>query len=768
MLDNIEAIESLKSLARARSKDYETKTIHPSFVEEFTAQGWIIDKKNRKSIRLKKRKSHQISLEDRAWTLLYKMGFSYLSSSGGGRLIDPKDRDGNQVPISIIGINEDIALAIQCLSSGGLSDNHSLPSHIDRLSTIRPLFSRSANSQFYPDRKQQAVLAMFATNHRLSETDRTHAKDANVVLFDAQDLAYYESLVLHLGPAAKYQFFADMLPGKSIPALSIRIPAVKTRMGNTSCYTFSISPEYLLKIAYVSHRSKGKASDVHTYQRMISRNRLNKIRKYISDYGIFPTSIVVNMESRRIRFERIEQDDQDNGVLGWLDIKPAYKSAWIIDGQHRLFAYSGHERAKKARLAILAFEGLPPSKQAGLFIDINAKQKSVKQSLLQELYAELHWDSEDPEVRIRAIVSKAVQTLDSDPDSPLYQRIQTADSTKDTLRCITLTSLYGAIEKTEFHIAKERKGQVLEFGPLWGGDNNSTLRRTVHILKAWLNIIRTAVADWWDKGSGEGGGLAMNDGITTCINVLRSVFLHLQEHGKNLSALSNEELARETAAYGEALGQYFNSLSEDGRKGFRDLRGIQGQTKRTRRCQLFLRERFSEFNPPGLDQFIAEEKAQTNIRAKEVIDRIETNLQKLIVEELKREFGTSDTEWWTLGVPKSIRLKVTQRFEEEDGRRGGKEYYFDLIDYRTIATATENWEIFEPLLGYGKGNKEKRTSWMSFVNERRKIVAHPTSAISIPLEDLARLEEYGTWLDNQLSVGIETSPDGESELEGLS
>jgi DGQHR domain-containing protein len=187
-----------------------------------------------------------------------------------------------------------------------------------------------------------------------------------------------------------------MLPGKEIAGLSIKIPAIKTKMGGYNCYTFSISPEYLLKISYVSHRSKGKASDIDTYQRMLKKSRLSKIKDYISDDGIFPTNIVLNFERGRLTFQKIKQvsevsDDIDVGILGWLDIKPAYKSAWIIDGQHRLFAYSGHEKALKSKLTVLAFEGLKPSKQAELFIDINAKQKSVKQSLLQELYAELNW-----------------------------------------------------------------------------------------------------------------------------------------------------------------------------------------------------------------------------------------------------------------------------------------------------------------------------------------------------------------------------------------
>jgi DNA sulfur modification protein DndB len=213
---------------------------------------------------------------------------------------------------------------------------------------------------------------------------------------------------------------------------------------------------------------RAKRSDVSTYQRMLNKGRLNKIRAYITDDGIFPTNIVINIDKNRLQFEKIHQqgDPEDSGIAGWLSIRPTYKSAWIIDGQHRLFAYSGHERAAKSRLSVLAFEGLAPSEQAQLFIDINAKQKSVKQSLLQELYAELHWDAEDDAIRVRAIISKAIQDMDRDPESPLYQRVQTADAGKDDIRCISLTSVYGAIEKAGFHIAKEKKGHILEYGHL--------------------------------------------------------------------------------------------------------------------------------------------------------------------------------------------------------------------------------------------------------------------------------------------------------------
>lgn len=95
--------------------------------------------------------------------------------------------------------------------------------------------------------------------------------------------------------------------------------------------------------------------------------------------------------------------------------------------------------------------------------------------------------------------------------------------------------------------------------------------------------------------------------------------------------------------------------------------------------------------------------------------------------------------------------------EDDKNKRGGKEYYFDLIDYKKIIT--DNWELFEKSLGFGKGNKDKRTEWLDFINEKRKIVAHASSGKTISIEDFLKIEEYHSWLLLQ----IENSTSEENE-----
>jgi DNA sulfur modification protein DndB len=761
VIDNLLEHGELAGLARKKKLSFVTKTVPLGGVDDALSDGWKILKKAKNSTRLSKEKETLHALKDRMWTLLYRMGFANLSGEGGVTLqIRPKAEAAQEQKLEIVGINDELSVVVTCMAVA--TKRGQIDKFVETVRDVREPLIRAIASTRPIATKRQTVFVLLITDLKLSTIERSTLEAAHVAIFDLTDLDYYEKLTAHLGPAAMFQLLADILPGKTIPALSIRVPAVKTKIGGTSCYTFSISPEYLLKISYVSHRSKGKASDVNTYQRMVSKSRLKTIKKYISEDGIFPTNIVLNIDKNRLNFERIKQsnskvDETESGTLGWLDIKPAYKSAWIIDGQHRLYAYSGHDRAQNSHLSVLAFEGLTASKQAQLFIDINAKQKSVKQSLLQELYAELHWDAADPAVRMRAIVSKAIQVLDEDINSPFRQKIQTADSVRDTNRCISITSIFGALEKPGFFISKEKKGAVVEFGALWSGDNESTLSRTVAVINAWFGPIAEKTHDWWTLGAADGGGLSMNDGIVSCIEVLRSVFGTLEAEGHTLLKLDEGKLLKLLAPYADALAAHLSSLSPSARKQFRDYRGVQGVTTRMRRCQQAIREKITTFNPVGLDDFIQAEKQQTNARAKTIIDRIEVLLQKLVMEILTGEF---DTQWWVLGVPKAVRTSASERYEQDDGKRGGREFYFDLIDYRKIAV--EHWDLFESILAYGKtGNKDKKTQWLVTVNDSRKVVAHASSGKTLTVEELDVLIDIQEWLQGSISS------DGNADLETL-
>jgi len=757
MITNVLPVEELSALARRKKQTTVRKTISVDQLGAVESDGWKqIGRKRKKSVRVVKSKSVPVLLEDRVWTSLYGMGFSMLSGEGGSRLqLDPKDPKSPSNQVDVVAIDQDIIIAVECKSSLEPKKDPRFQEEIAKHSTLREPLARAAATQFPSAERRKVILAVFTSNLQLSENDRKRAENLNVALFDETDLGYYEALTRQVGPAARYQFLCDLIPGKPVPGLEVTIPALKTKMGGYDCFIFSAHPEYLLKVCYVSHRAKGKASDIDAYQRMVSRSRLSKIRQYIAEDGMFPTNIVVSFQDpTSLRFDKAKQEAADDGSqYGWLHIAPTYKSAWVIDGQHRLFAYSGQPRATESVLPVLAFSGLPASEQAELFIDINGEQRRVKKSLLQELFAELHWSSSDPRDRIAAVVSKAIQQLDEEPESPFFGRVLRADESRNPRRCVSLTTIFRALDKTGFYVNKTRKGDITEYGTLWAVENEATLRRTKNVINGWFERTLLKVPDWWDLGSAEGGGLAMNDGVTICINVLRSVLLHFDEKSSHLGELTDKEIVERLNPYADALGEYLKALGPEGRLKFRQLRGAQGQLRGSFTCLAGIKQSIPSFNPRGLQDFINTENARTTEQARDLVDAIERTLQRAILQELRQEYEGED--WWYRGVPQTVRVKVSQRREEDQGKRGGNEAYFDLIDYRAISQS--NWNLFSKLLGLGQGGKEKQTEWIHSVNEVRKRVMHPSSGAVVSFEELQELQGHEQWLRKQLS-GVAEEP----------
>ena len=759
MIQNLLPRSALIGLARKHSKEYDTKSITSTQLDQATSEGWRVVRKGRTSLRVAKDKKQSDLLESRVWMLFYRMGFQHLSGKNGCILTLPAcEKAGTENQIDIVAADSEVSLAIRCKSVEHPKKDQLFSGEISRFVEMRKRFGDSVRTIIPADGKRHTGMVIFTWNIILTDNDAASAAKHGVTLFDYSDLEYFEALVKHLGVAARYQFLCEIFGGKPIHGLEVRVPALRTKMGKNTCYTFSIRPEYLLKIGYVAHRAKGKAIDVDMYQRMISKGRLRKIAEYITEGGTFPTNIVINIrEKKYAEFQRGEQKGDEHGALfGWLILRPAYGCAWIIDGQHRLFAYSGHDRADKAHLNVLAYEALSASDQAQMFVDINSEQRKVKRSLLVELDADLKWNAEEEDDRIQAIISKAGLALDADLDSPLRNKILLSDVKRTEHRCISLTSISAALSRQGFFVVS-RKKDITEYGSLWRPEPSSALKRTIHTIKAWFSTIRGTTPDWWELGAGDGGGLAMNNGVTICLNVLRTVMEHIGY--ASLRMLDKNDLAARLDPYAKCLGNYFARMSQDDRKRFRQLQGSDGQIMGTRQCQEAIRSEFSTFSPPQLIDWIESRKKNYNEQGRVLIELIETSLQKYTLQILKSEYDTEPESWWWDGVPKAVRKKVTDRMNESDGKTGGREQNFDLIHYKEIITA--NWDLFKGIFGMTAegGGKDKQTNWIGAVGEMRNIVMHPSRQQFLSPEKLSNLQTYADWVKARvkyIETGIDT------------
>lgn len=217
---------------------------------------------------------------------------------------------------------------------------------------------------------------------------------------DEDYLNYYLNLKEELsGEIAKYQLLADLsmhLQHKDI----FKVVAVKNIIKGCEVYNFVSTPQDIMEYVTVARR---QAKQKQYYQRMIDGDRCQDIIDYLDtpDYlfpkgQIIPGNIILATdpnflgdvhESRKLSFQPVEIADyscQKNTEVGILEFPAWYGPFWIVDGQHRLYAFCKHSKINFNRqiqlddkVAFTLLHGLTISQQSQIFVDINDEQIGV-------------------------------------------------------------------------------------------------------------------------------------------------------------------------------------------------------------------------------------------------------------------------------------------------------------------------------------------------------------------------------------------------------
>jgi hypothetical protein len=118
MIDNIQRLNELAGLARKRKLAYVTKTVTKKQLEESSNDGWEVIAKNKTTVRLSKVKDPLVALEDRWWTLLYRLQFTHISGLTGSNL-QTNSRSASPISVALgtIGLNNQVALITRCTAN---------------------------------------------------------------------------------------------------------------------------------------------------------------------------------------------------------------------------------------------------------------------------------------------------------------------------------------------------------------------------------------------------------------------------------------------------------------------------------------------------------------------------------------------------------------------------------------------------------------------------------------------------------------------------
>jgi DGQHR domain-containing protein len=310
---------------------------------------------------------------------------------------------------------------------------------------------------------------------------------------------------------------------------------------------------------------------------MSAQKRISEDLRLLRKPGFLPTAIVINIltsederEGARIAAaDRLEIVGGD-GASVQLSL-PAHDSAWVphgpapievIDGQHRLWAFSSDDEHADFELPVVAYVGLDIAWQAYLFYTINVKPKRINTSLAFDLYPLLR--TEDWLERTNALqiyretrAQELTEVLWRHPASPWWRRI---DMLGEHAR--RLVSQAAWVRSLLASFIKAAEGTRVPIGGLFGariGEQAMALpwsrpQQAALLIGAW-DALRTAVAanrdDWarhlradtevsLPEEAGEGVADPAFEGRSTLLNTDQGVRGFLQVTNDLLFLMADE------------------------------------------------------------------------------------------------------------------------------------------------------------------------------------------------------------------------------------
>lgn len=756
---NWDAIVSGDALTRVRalrSKTYVESKERRAALPELIEEGWVEHKsyKNNRFVGVRKDKPFYEVFEDRVWCLFAKLEFSYMNKDRDFKMSYDYQNPDNTQQIDVFAADDETVVIVECKAAETIKDGV-FKKKLEALRGQMDGLRKEAQKKF-PKAKVKFIWATH--NYIISPADLAKMREWDIVHFNDAAINYYYELVKHLGTCARFQLLGNLFANQEIRNMDDKIPAIQGEMGGHKYYSFSIEPERLLKIGYVLHRNEANNSMMPTYQRLIKKKRLMDVQKFINGGGYFPNSLIISIDSGGKGLQFDVSGTKVEGALsrlGVLHLPKRYRSAYIIDGQHRLYGYSDSEYASTNCIPVVAFVDLDKQEQIKLFMDINENQKAVPKTLRVTLNADMLWESEDYNERRQALRSKIAQMLGEGDSSPLLGRVVVGEEEKSSQKCITVEAIQTALKKCNFMTQFGKKNCIVKDGTFDTGTNQGTCDLLYPFLEECLRYVKEASPDEWNRGDSNEGMLTMNRGIQAVIRVINDIVNYLVDK-KEISPKiqKTEELVKPVEFYLDPLTDYLNNLTPQERK---DLRGYFGGGADTRFWRAFQRE-ISEvrkdFNPEGLQEYWEDEAKTFNADSIAYLSEINAWVKKTVRSILEEYYGDN---WEIKAIPRQIFRRAKGEADDRlyESVSAGETSTITIWDCVTlkeckeIITSGSHWaDLFDDVLtrpedkkiSGGKAAKSKWIEQIEVLQNKLKMASY-----SVSTEDFDFIKSVLSW-----------------------
>lgn len=709
-----------------RSKVYDEESFEMPLREAREADGWVVQRENKSSYRMRRGKRFDEILENRFWNVLYRFGYAELNTGRHFRIVVGKGTEATEKQIDVFAKDDETVVVAECKACESQT-KRSLQKDLNELAGLMKPIADAVRKHYGEGFKPKFIWCFVTHNVRWSNEDLKRAQEQNIKVIRELELLYFEEFSRKVGPAARYQFHAEYLEDQQVPALSGRkVPAVKTKLGGTTAYLFSALAKDILRIAFVNHRDLRDPSGAPSYQRLVKPARLKQIGAFLDDKGFFPNTVLLNFH-RPPRFEQIARDEMSGITFGNLILPDRYKSCWVIDGQHRLYGTVFTEHEYKNPLFFVAFDKVTKAQEAHIFVEINAKQATVPPTLLSALDAEVKWDSEVPKERLAAIASRAVDLMNTRGSGPLEAKVISPGITggnqplnlRSIQERIVLTGILGSINP--------KTGEVIP-GPCWAETPEDSLMRLVELLNMHLEVVRNANPARWD--SGRLGALCTNLGVGSQIRMLSELIRYVSYKNKlHPQTVELNELYGAITPYMQKMLEYINVSTDDEFKSkFTVIFGSSGYHEYFFKLFALIEDDIPDLNPEGYEEFKRATSKETTELADRQVKWIQAVVPTYFKDRLRERFGEN---FFEVVVPKDVQKACQiKRVDDESEDKLPVEEYLDWIQYAALAGIKDIRDEVKDVLSIPlpdePSGKHFYRGWFDAINRIRRIPAHPS------------------------------------------
>lgn len=359
-----------------------------------------------------------------------------------------------------------------------------------------------------------------------------------------EDLDYYHETAKVLGHWTKYEIMYDLKLRTTESSNGPHVRAIEGKQPGGSYYLCKMNPLDLLRIAYVYRRGD---DDTMAYQRIVKQKKVESMSAFLQRNETWlPNNIILAIDpalANRIHFED-----------GWLDLPGDYCSAWVVDGQHRLFGFvnTKFEReptdgraVERFDVPVVVYRGLDESAQAAMFVDINNNQKKIDPTLLADLSTVLK-DLSRKETWPSMVAKKLAGSAPFAGLVKISQKPTRGKKKPITLAGLSKYALYKDLLSPTFAKGKISGyvGSLFNYAPFdWklsaGGPlNRNAMERQVGLLTTYFTIVKALMGRKWTNDK--------KYGLTTYtgINALLLVLNRILTAGVSLEEASLRELLK--------------------------------------------------------------------------------------------------------------------------------------------------------------------------------------------------------------------------------